>query len=88
MAKSAMDAQKERANAGWASTTKKQRLALQSISDHIAANEKDPEAALKWVVVQKEMLVVMHTMYESFKEHDALWGEKLDPEEKNGAQSP
>ncbi len=89
MAKSASDAQNERANAGWASTAKKQRLALQSISDHIAKNEKDPEKALQWVTVQKELLVVMESMNKAFREHDALWDEKLDkePEKKaDGAQ--
>lgn len=91
MAKSASDAQNERANAGWASTAKKQRLALQSISDHIAKNEKDPEKALQWVNVQKELLVVMESMNKAFREHDKLWGEKLgaDGEPKaDDAQSP
>ena len=83
MAKSASDVQKERANAGWASTIKKQRLALQAISDHIASAEKNPEAALQWVNVQKELLTVMDSMNKAFKEHDALWDEKLG----DGAQS-
>jgi len=63
----------ERLNSGWAATAKKQRLALQSIADHIRNAQLTPDEAAKWVEVQQAMIGVADKLMESHKKHNEFW---------------
>ncbi len=74
--KTTLESNLERLNSGWAATSKKERLAIQSIADHIRNSNLTAEEAQAWVKVQVDMLEVAKTLMERHKQHDELWGKE------------
>ena len=80
--------QKERLNAGYAATAKKQRLAIQSIAEYIRKTEKEPAKALAWAQTQELLLKNLTLINEEHFTHRELY--PSDPEDKDtpDAQGP
>lgn len=78
-AKTAAEANKDNKNAGFASTEKKFRLAVQSISDFVASKADNPEDALKWVEVQERLIKNLEATQALHRAHKEFWHGK--PEE-------
>ena len=76
--KTPAQAQKDRVNAGYQSTSKKQRLTIQSISDFIKDSCKNADEAIKWAQVQTTLLVNLREMNSLHKQHLGIYGQDGD----------
>ena len=80
--------QKERLNAGYASTAKKQRLAIQSIAEYIRKTEKEPAKALAWAQTQELLLQNLARINKEHTAHRELFPSDPDDKETPDAKGP
>jgi hypothetical protein len=82
MAKTHKENMAENKNSSFATTEKKIRTAVQSISDHIREKEGDPKAALEWTAAQKALLDNLKFCQELHKVHKEFWHGHTDSDEE------